>query len=54
VWFQEVTPSDDKALILLACLHCLHNKCWEGWMDQNTPPACPTCKQVVPVFAVGG
>jgi hypothetical protein len=60
---QDPTPAgaDNKAIILLACLHPLHNACWERWVAAaaqqqggDAPATCPTCKQVVPLFHVSG
>ncbi len=46
-----MTQDEDKELILLSCLHCLHNKCWEGWAEKHSGDVtCPTCKQPVPLF----
>ncbi|KAJ9505341.1 hypothetical protein QJQ45_012107 [Haematococcus lacustris] len=49
---QEVTRSHDKELIMLACLHTLHNACWEKLVSTKAEDiACPTCKQPVPLFS---
>lgn len=51
---QEPTQSDDGELIMLACMHCLHNKCWDKWLTTNQhegTATCPTCKQPVPLYS---
>mmetsp|Transcript_34181 Transcript_34181/g.86450 ORF Transcript_34181/g.86450 Transcript_34181/m.86450 type:complete len:528 (-) Transcript_34181:210-1793(-) len=50
---KEATTKDEQELIMLACMHCLHNKCWEKWLEthqEGESAACPTCKQPVPLY----
>lgn len=47
------TPSADKAVIMLGCLHCAHNECFKKWCDkegQTEAPTCPTCRTPVPLY----
>lgn len=51
---QEATKDVNKALIMLSCLHCLHNKCWEQRLEASSESdgvTCPVCEQPVPLVA---
>jgi hypothetical protein len=50
IHLQETTTDSDKEIIMLACLHCLHNKCWEKHMEaQGGDVSCPTCRAPIPL-----
>ncbi len=47
--------AEGRELIVLACYHTLHDKCWAGWTEekadrQGAKASCPTCKQAVTLF----
>lgn len=44
----QPTAGEGQRLLLLACLHCFHHKCWEEWSEKQS--TCPSCK-TQPSFA---
>lgn len=53
---QETTTDDNQEVIVLSCAHCLHNKCWEKWVEEKfksgKDTTCPTCNEIVPIMVV--
>ncbi|GAX73840.1 hypothetical protein CEUSTIGMA_g1290.t1 [Chlamydomonas eustigma] len=45
---------EGKELIMLACMHCLHDECWNKHLtqvaDEKKDVVCPTCRQPVIVY----
>lgn len=50
----RLSESDDRAILLLACLHGVHHGCFKAWRalhrSESGDTTCPTCKAHVPVF----
>lgn len=52
----QATVSPDKAVLLLACLHPVHDTCFKTLVEvaqqksPNLPVGCPTCREPVPLF----
>ncbi|MEW5299773.1 MAG: hypothetical protein WDW36_002752 [Sanguina aurantia] len=49
-----LSESEDKAILLLACLHGVHQSCFKEWRtshrSESGDTVCPTCNAHVPVY----
>lgn len=51
----KATASADKAVLLLACLHPVHDVCFKTYLEvaqkksPEGPVSCPTCREPVPL-----
>lgn len=50
----RLSESEDKAILLLACLHGVHQSCFKEWRtshrSESGDTVCPTCNAHVPVY----